>query len=369
VFLPLLMTTVMRLVPEVRRGQVMAFVVVVTAAAPALGPAVSGLVLSQLSWRWLFILMLPIALVSLALGAAKLRNITTPELVRLDVLSLLLSAVGFGALVYGLASIGESLSGHTPVPPYLPLVVGVAGISGFATRQWALRHRETLLLDVRIFAVRSFSVPLTVMLMLTMTAFGSGVVFPLVLTSVNGLSSLQVGLFLVPGGVAISVVSAIGGRVYDRVGPRPLVVPGALVVAATLWFLSQVSATTSVWTLLSAYIVMFIGQALMWSPLTTAALSGLPSTLYPHGSAAFSAVQQLGGAAGTAILVSAYTFGANADTSGALDTAQAVDAARAAFTAAALIACVSVVVSLFVRRAPASDSPPQAAPVAVGAHQ
>jgi DHA2 family lincomycin resistance protein-like MFS transporter len=107
----------------------------------------------------------------------------------------------------------------------------------------------------------------------------------------------------------------------------------------------------------------------MWSPLTTAALSGLPSTLYPHGSAAFSAVQQLGGAAGTAILVSAYTIGANAGTSGTLDTAQAVDAARAAFTAAAVIACVSVVASLFVRRAPASDSPPQPAPVELGAHQ
>lgn len=360
VFLPLLMTTVMRLVPEGRRGQVMAFVVVVTAAAPALGPAASGLVLSQLSWRWLFILMLPVALVSLGLGAAKLRNITTPEPVRLDVWSLLLSAVGFGALVYGLASIGESLSGHTPVPPYLPLVLGVVGVGAFVMRQRSLQGRETLLLDVRIFAVRPFAIPALVMLMLTMTAFGSGIVFPLVLTNVNGLGPLQVGLFLVPGGVAISVVSAIGGRIYDRVGPRPLVIPGALVVAATLWFLTQVSATTSVWTLLGAYIVMIVGQALMWSPLTTAALSSLPSALYPHGSAAFSAIQQLGGAAGTAILVSAYTFGAHADTSGTLGIDQAVDAARAAFTAAALIACVSVIASLFVRRAPAA-APDEAA--------
>ncbi|WP_218915225.1 DHA2 family efflux MFS transporter permease subunit [Aeromicrobium massiliense] len=355
VFLPLLMTTVMRLVPEGRRGRFMAFVVVVTAAAPALGPAVSGLVLSQLGWRWLFILMLPIALLSLALGAAKLRNITRPEPVRLDALSLLLSAVGFGALVYGLASIGESASGHTPVPPYVPLAIGLLGVAAFVLRQVALQERETLLLDVRIFAVRSFSVPLLVMLMLTMTAFGTGIVLPLVLTGVHGLSSLQVGLFLVPGGVAISVVSAIGGRFYDRVGPRPLVVPGAVIVAATLWFLAQVSATTSVWTLLAVYIVMIVGQALMWSPLTTAALSALPSTLYPHGSAAFSAVQQLGGAAGTAILVSAYTFGAGAGGSGTLDVAQSVDAARAAFTAAAVIACVSAVASLLVRRAPLAD--------------
>ncbi|WP_122815995.1 DHA2 family efflux MFS transporter permease subunit [Nocardioides pantholopis] len=368
VFLPLLMTTVMRLVPEGRRGQIMAFVVVVTAAAPAMGPAISGLVLSQLSWRWLFIGMLPIALAALALGAAKLRNITTPEPVRLDALSLLLSAVGFGALVYGLASIGESLSGHTPVPPYLPMVLGVIGIAAFGWRQAALQRGGTQLLDVRIFAVRSFTVPLLVMLLLTMTAFGTGVVFPLVLTNVNELSSLQVGLFLVPGGVAISVVSAIGGRIYDHVGPRPLAIPGALIVAGSLWFLTQISATTSVWTLLTAYVVMIIGQALMWSPMTTAALSALPSDLYPHGSAAFSAIQQLGGAAGTAILVSAYTFGADADTSKALDLAPSVDAAQAAFTAGALIACVSVVVTLLVRRAPAAAPADQPDRPQVAAH-
>lgn len=362
VFLPMLMTTVMRLVPSAQRGQYMAFVIVVTAAAPAMGPAISGLVLSQLGWRWLFILVLPIALLTLALGAAKLRNITSPEPVRLDFLSLLLSGIGFGALVYGLVSIGESLaSGHTPVPPYLPLLMGVVGIAVFVLRQLKLQRAGTQLLDMRIFAVRSFAVSSVAMVLLPMTAFGIGVVIPLVLANVNGLTSLQIGLFLVPGGVVISVVSALGGRLYDRVGPRPLVIPGAMIVAASLWCLTQISATTSVWTLLTFYLTMTLGQALMWSPLNTVALSGLRSDLYPHGSAAFSAIQQLGGAAGTAILVSAYTLGADADTSKALDMAQSVSAAQMAFTAAAIIACLSAVVTLFVRRVPTQEPADQTA--------
>lgn len=98
VFLPLLMTTTMRLVPAGRRGQMMAIATAVPSVAPAVGPALSGLVLSTLSWRWLFILMLPIAVVALVFGAWKLRNVTTPEPVHLDVPSLLLSAVGFGGL-------------------------------------------------------------------------------------------------------------------------------------------------------------------------------------------------------------------------------------------------------------------------------
>jgi DHA2 family lincomycin resistance protein-like MFS transporter len=350
VFLPLLMATTMRLVPSSRQGRMMALVVIVSSAAPALGPAVSGLVLSQLSWRWLFLLMVPIALAGLVLGAVKLRNITTPEPVTLDVLSLVLSAVGFGALVYGLATIGEATSGHTPIPPHLPILVGVLGMAAFVLRQRALQRTDGALLDVRIFAVRAFTVPLVVMLALTMTAFGTGVVFPLLLSSVSGLGTLQIGLFLVPGGVTIAVVSAIGGRLYDRLGPRPLAIPGALVVAGSLWFLSRLDSGTAVPTLLIAYITMIIGQALMWSPLTTAALSALPAHLYPHGSAALGTIQQLGGAAGTAVLVSAYTLGSTAHGTGSLDAAQAVPAAQAAFTAAAVIASVSALATLLVRR-------------------
>lgn len=359
VFLPLLMTTTMRLVPAARQGRVMALVVVVTAAAPAVGPAISGLVLSQLGWRWLFIAMLPITLVGLAVGAAKLRNITTPEPVRLDLLSLALSAVGFGALVFGLATIGESLSGHTVVSPWIPLGVGVFGVALFVLRQRRLQRDEAALLDMRIFAVPSFAMPALVTFALTMTAFGTAVIFPLLLNNVRGLSSLEIGMFLVPGGVTIAVISAIGGRVYDRVGPRPLVTPGAVIVAASLWFLSQTSATTSTWTLLGAYIVMIVGQALMWSPLTTAALSALPEHLYPHGSAAFGAIQQLGGAAGAAVLISAYTLGSDAGDTGALDVNQSVSAAGAAFTAAAVIATLSAVISLTVRRARAVATYPE----------
>jgi DHA2 family lincomycin resistance protein-like MFS transporter len=349
VFLPLLITTTMRLVPAGRQSQVMAFVVVVTAAAPALGPAAAGLVLSQLSWRWLFILMLPIGLVGLATGAAKLRNISTPEPVRLDVLSLVLSAVGFGALVYGLASIGESVSGHTPVPPVAPLLVGLVGIIAFVVRQLRLQANEMQLLDMRVFAIGSFTLPFLMMFVLTMTAFGQGVIIPLLLSNVHGLSPLQIGFFIVPGGVTIAVVSAIGGRVLERVGARMLAVPGAVIVATSLLLFSRADSDTSVGSLLAIYILMFVGQALMWSPLTTIAMASLPPHLYPHGSAAFSTVQQLGGAAGTAILVSAYTLGSDTASTGTLRITESVSASQAAFATATAIACISVVGTLFVK--------------------
>jgi MFS transporter, DHA2 family, lincomycin resistance protein len=350
VFMPLMMTTAMRLVPAARRGSMMAIVTAVPAVAPAVGPALSGLVLSQLGWRWLFLLMLPVAVLALAFGAWKLRNITTPEPVTLDVLSLVLSAVGFGALVYGLASIGESVSGHAPVPPYVPIAVGVAGVAGFVLRQVVLQRSGSALLDMRIFGSKTFTISSLVMVVLAMNGFGSLIVLPLVLTDVLGLSTLALGLFLVPGGAAISLVSALGGRVYDRVGPRPLAIPGALVWTASLWFLSTVDEGTAVGTALAAYLVMSASQALMWAPMTTTALAGLRADLYPHGTAAFTTVQQLAGAAGGAVLISAYTIGSDASDAGVLSLAQSESAGQVAFVTAAVLGLGAVLGTFFVGR-------------------
>ncbi|MFE3140140.1 DHA2 family efflux MFS transporter permease subunit [Streptomyces scopuliridis] len=363
--MPLLMATTMRLVHPSRRGRIMALVTALGAVAPAVGPALSGLVISQLSWRWLFILVLPIVLAGLALGAAKLRNITTPEPVTLDILSLLLSAVGFGALIYGLSTIGESVSGHAPIPPYVPITVGVLALAAFVHRQTVLQRTDNAFLDMRIFRTASFTVPLLVMVVVALNGFGALIVLPLVLTNVVGLSTFQLGLFLVPGGAMIALVSALGGRVYDRYGPRPLAIPGAIIWTGALWYLSRVDEGSSAMSLLTAYLVMSGAQALMWAPMTTTALASLRADLYPHGTAAFNAVQQLAGGAGGAVLISAYTIGAHAQDAGSLNMAQSVSAAQAAFTTAGGIAFLAIIGTLWVRKATPTRQTPE--PQVIGA--
>ncbi|GAA4953571.1 DHA2 family efflux MFS transporter permease subunit [Actinoplanes utahensis] len=365
VFLPLLMTTTMSLVPAARRGRMMAITTAVPSVAPALGPALSGLVLSALSWRWLFILMLPIAIAALALGAWKLRNITTPEPVTLDLLSLLLSAVGFGGLVYGLSLLGEASAGHTSISPYLPIAVGLAGLVAFVLRQIPLQRRDSAFLDMRIFLQRSFTLPILVMVFVAGNGIGLLVVLPLVLTNVVGLSTLQLGLFLIPGGAAISIMATLSGRVYDRVGPRPLVIPASIVWLAVLWFLSRVDESTSVVTLILAWLVFTSAMATMWAPLTTVAMGALRTELFSHGSAAFATIQQLAGAAFGAVFISAYTIGSGARDAGVLSTAQAESAGHAAFLTAWVIGLLVLVGVLFIRRVPSpdADGPVETAPV------
>jgi DHA2 family lincomycin resistance protein-like MFS transporter len=193
-----------------------------------------------------------------------------------------------------------------------------------------------------------------------MNAFGVALVLPLVLTGALGLSTLAIGLFLFPGGLIIAGVSWVGGRVYDRWGPVPLAVPGAVIWAASIWFLSTLTETSGAGAYLAGYLVMTAGQAMIWGPVTTLALSSLRSELYPHGSAAFTTVQQLAGAVGGAVLVSAYTIGAGAADAGRLSITESVDAGQGAFVTAGVVAIVGIIGTLFIgrrRAAPAGAAP------------
>jgi MFS family permease len=126
IMMPLLMTTVMTLVPPARRGVMMGNISIVIAVAPAIGPAVSGLVLSLLGWRFLFWLVLPIALAALVLGLQQVTDVGEPEPMRIDVGSVVLSALGFGGLVYGLSSFGQP-GGSTAITSRCAASAGTTG--------------------------------------------------------------------------------------------------------------------------------------------------------------------------------------------------------------------------------------------------
>ena len=158
IMIPLLMTTAMTFVPAHRRGRTMGLISIVISVAPAIGPTLSGLVLHSLHWRWLFLLVLPIAILALIFGALTLKNIGETRRVRFDAVSVLLTVVGFGGLIYGLSSIGEAAMGTEQVNPVIPLVIGAVGLLIFVLRQLKLQKNDDALLDLRPFTVRTFTV-------------------------------------------------------------------------------------------------------------------------------------------------------------------------------------------------------------------
>lgn len=359
VMMPLLMTTIMTLVPPQSRGKTMGLISIVISVAPAIGPTVSGLILEVLHWRWMFILVLPIALGALALGVAKIPNVGAPRKTPLDYLSVPLSALGFGGLVYGLSTLGgEGVAAEAGVeggiPTWVPLAVGVVALLLFIARQFALQKRDGALLDFRTFTSRNFTVAIVMMAISMMALFGSLILLPIFLQNVSGLSTLQTGLLLLPGGAVMGLAAPFVGALYDKHGPTPLIVPGAIIVSAALWLLTTVSAETSVFMLLAAHILLCAGLALMFTPLFSASLGSLPMRLYSHGSAMVGTIQQVAGAAGTALFIALMT---GRSTELAISGSDAVESLaggiQTAFVWGAAISLLAIVAAFFVRKPPA----------------
>nr|WP_199859677.1 DHA2 family efflux MFS transporter permease subunit [Frigoribacterium sp. CFBP 8759] len=351
IMMPLLMTTVLTLVPPATRGRTMGNISIVISVAPAIGPTISGVILSVLEWRFMFILVLPIALVALALGAARVKNVTTPKKVPLDVTSVILSAFAFGGIVFGLSSIGEGA--EAAVPAWVPLAVGVVALVAFVLRQRSLQRRDRALLDLRTFSSRTFTISASVLGVGMIALFGTLIVLPIYLQNVHGLDPLATGLLLLPGGLVQGLLSPVVGRLFDKYGPTVLLVPGTTLVSAVLWFMSTVSESTPIPMVLAAHVALSIGLAFMFTPLFTSGLGSLPSNLYSHGSAIVGTVQQLAGAAGTAVFVTVMTLAATAAASQSGAGAAATGAGvRAAFLVGAIISVFAVVGSFFVRRPP-----------------
>jgi DHA2 family lincomycin resistance protein-like MFS transporter len=342
VLVPLLITTTFGMVAPARRGQMMAMVTAVTSVAPALAPAFSGLVMEQLSWRWLFIIVLPAALVALITGALKIPNPEASSHSTFDVLSFGLSAMGFGALVYGLSAAGEGAGPGIPAAFWVAVPLGLAGIAALVWRQLVLQRTGSPMLDMRIFTRPAFTASIVQFGLLVVGAFSTSVLLPLVLQESLGLGVLETGLFMAPGGATIVLVSIIAGRLYQRVGARNLMVTGAVVVAAGWWTLSTVDQTTSVGTVLATYLAICGGQALAWTPIFTLSLGSLPDELHAHGSAALNTVQQLFGAAGLAVLVAVFTINAPGT-----DPASVAAGGQAAFSAGGVVAVLVIIAALF----------------------
>ena len=348
IMFPLLITTVMNLVPAATRGQMMGNISIVISVAPAIGPTISGLILSVLDWRFMFILVLPIALAALTVGARLITNVTEPRPTRIDVPSVILSALGFGGVVFGLSNLGTAT---TPLESWLPLAVGIVALAVFVYRQLRLQRQDLALLDLRPFTTRNFTFSIVMFAISMVTMFGTIVLLPFYLVGVLHVPVITVGLLLLPGGVIMGVLAPFVGRIYDRAGPTVLLIVGSSIVSADLWAMTMLDENTFFLWVLAAHVALSIGLALLFTPLFTASLGSLEPELYSHGSAIVGTVQQLAGAAGTALFVTVMSAQvATLSASGASNESATASGIRIAFTYGAVISLFAIPAAFFVRK-------------------
>ncbi len=352
VMVPLLLTTVMRLIPPERRGAMMGTISIVIAVAPAVGPTIGGAVLAGLGWRWMFWLVLVLAVAMLAIGLARMRVPAATRRVPLDLASVLLSAVGFAGLVYGFATIGQA--GGGPVPAWVPLVIGVVVLAAFTARQLRLQRHDRALLNLRPLAQRQFSVTVALSVLMFMALLGAGaILLPLYIEDVLEANTLVAGLSLLPGGLTLAALSRPVGRLFDRVGARPLVIPGAAGMAAALWLFAALGAGSPLAAVIGIDILLMGSLGLMMTPLMAEALGVLPDSLYSHGSAILTTLQQVAGALGSAVFVAVAALG-----SAGPPGLPGAGGIRLAFTVAGCIGLLALAAAFLLRhRRPAAPEP------------
>lgn len=300
VMMPLLMTTLMSVVPESDRGRVMGNVTLAISVAPALGPAVSGVILQSLSWRWMFGLVLPLAALIGALGLRRLRNVGERTTASVDVLSVFMSGLGFGSAVYGLSLLGDHAA---PVNPWLLIVGGLVMVVLFVLRQLQLQRVDAPLLDLRTLKNRTYTLSLLLMVFAFMGFLGSMILVPLYLQNARHLSVLNTGLMMMPGGLAMGLLGPRVGKIFDAHGGRVLVIPGSVGVVVGLAVLSQINLHTPYWLILGAHVLLMSSLAAVFTPVFTLGLGSVPPHLYSHASSLLAALQQVAGAVGTAVSV------------------------------------------------------------------
>ena len=351
IMLPLLMTTVLTLVPPRDRGRIMGRVSIVISVAPAIGPSVSGLILNAFDWRFIFWLVLPLALGAVVLGALRMQNVTESRALPLDVLSVILSAFAFGGLIYGLSSLGEAVRGTVAVQPWIPILVGGVAMVAFVLRQIARQRTDSALLDLRVFQSRDYTISVALLCVSMLALFGTIILLPIYVQNVLKLEPIVIGLLLLPGGLLMGLLGPIVGRLVDRFGPKVLVVPGTIIISAVFWSMTLLNENSSFWWVLVAHIALSLGLALLFTPLFAAGLGALKPHLYSHGSAIVTTLQQVAGAAGTALFIALMVFQSTAlEAQGVGEVPALAGGIHLAFMFGGGLSMAAIVLAFFVRK-------------------
>ena len=289
IVLPTMYAAIMRVFPPFMIGAANGVAGLVIMFAPVIGPTLSGILIGAFSWRAIFVLFAVMAIVAIACTAAFFVTPIETTRPKIDILSVVASVIGFGCLVadMGFSALVIAL-----------LVIGIVVVAFYVYRQL---HIANPVLDLRALGIATFRTPALMVTCSFACTLAIMYLAPQELQRGLGLNSSVAGMLMLAGGVVNAICSFATGRMYDKVGARPLVRAGAVVaIIGSLLFLA-IGVTTAPASFVLAHVVFMIGIPLMQQSAQSAALKGLPRELAADGSTILNTLQQVCGAIGTAV--------------------------------------------------------------------
>lgn len=357
--MPIMFNVFLLLYPPSKRGKIMGIVGLVIMFAPALGPTLSGIIVEYLGWRFLFITVIPFSLFSIIFAFIFLVNVSEVTKPKIDVLSIIFSTIGFGATIYGFSSVGQSEAGFLNPEVMISVAAGIIGIALFALRQMRL---EEPIMDLRVFKYPMYAHAVILFLIIIMTMFASEIILPIYMQGPLALSAAAAGILLLPGSLLNGALSPFMGALFDKIGPRPLMIPATLILSGTMFTMSRLDTESSSWVILVSFMLLMISVSATMMPAQTNGLNQLPKRLYPHGTAVISTLQPVAGAIGVSVFISIMnarqlSFLENSEnpTNPATIDQAMVAGVELVYFIAFTISIVAVIMSFFVYRATPMD--------------
>ncbi|MED4454757.1 DHA2 family efflux MFS transporter permease subunit [Metabacillus fastidiosus] len=302
IIMPLLMNVILTLFPPEKRGAAMGMVGFAIIFAPAIGPTLAGYIMENYEWEMMFYGMIPLAVLVIICGHIYLKNVSEQIAAKIDILSVILSTLAFGTLLYGFSRAGSA--GWSSNEVLASFFVGMISLGLFTWRQ-LISHNP--LLDLRVFKYNMFSLTTIINISVTMVMYADMMLLPLYLQSARGYTAIESGLLLLPGALVMGFLMPVTGKLFDRYGAKWLSIIGLIItIATTVGFINLTDSTSY------TYLVLMstgrrIGMALLLMPIQTAGLNQLPSSLNAHGTAISNTIRQVAGAVGTSLLVTVMT--------------------------------------------------------------
>ncbi|MFB5086690.1 DHA2 family efflux MFS transporter permease subunit [Psychrobacillus sp. PGGUH221] len=345
--LPLTQNVIFTIFPPNKRGAAMGIMGLVMLAGPALGPTIAGLILDTLSWEWIFWVQVPFLLFSLIFGIIYLPNVNEVRKVSIDILSVVLSTIGFGGIVYGFSVSGEA--GWTSATVLGAIIVGIIAIALFCVRQIKM---ETPVMNLRAFKYPLFILGVFMSFITFFNMLSMLVILPMYMQMALLIAAFTTGLILLPGSLLNCILAPIIGGLFDKYGPKAVITPGTILVALGYLIYAQFGTDTALWMVVVTHIVMMLGIGAVLAATQTNTLNSLPKKYYPDGIAITQTIQQVAGAIGIAVMVSllASKQGSYLATVGDSLSAAAATGSSFVFKVGLAFAVVNIILSLFMKK-------------------
>ncbi|HCD08762.1 MAG TPA: MFS transporter [Lactobacillus sp.] len=292
--LPLMFNIILENVPDSKIGLMMGIGTLITAVAPAIGPTFGGLIVSSMGWRYIFVILLPILIISFFLGTKNIQQKSQIQKSKFDLLSLIYLIFTFSGLIFGFSNMSQF-----NLVTALAFIVGIIGLIGFILRSNKI---DSPIINLKVLKNHTFSSHVLSFFLFQILSLGFAFILPNYIQLVNGDSATIAGLAVLPAGVIGAILAPLGGKILDEMGARKPILFGVTCADLSLIIFTIFSLKLSNTLIIFVYILYMFGMGMSFGNIMTNGLKYLPNQNQADGNALFNTLQQFAGATGTSIV-------------------------------------------------------------------